>query len=422
MTIKEEDLTPETVLETDLIRGVKNTSKESVLYSVPSLRTRLNAEIQAFLKAVTMADDLTVDGIGFIGGVLLDGGLINGNKKTDIYSHEFTTDETWAAVAGLDPDTIIKTDVDGRNIVSGSVSVEYDSVSLGTVTVGEIKTFIDKAEAVDIIASPGVFDISSAIYSSLFKSVATEEDRPQGVAFKPDGTKMYIVGLTNDTVYQYTLSTPWKIDTASYDTVLFAAGTNPTDVTFKPDGIKMYVTDTSGNVREFTLSTAWLVSSASAGPTFSHLSIDNAQHGLRFKSDGTKFYTCGAEFDRFYQYSLGTPWDMSTASYDSIFFSISGQDTDSEGIEFAQDGSKLIMVGAATNTAYQYTLSTPWDLSTIAYDSLSFSLAGQDTDITGIAIEDFTKMYIVGDINNSIFQYSIPDAVFDNNAFAVVQR
>ena len=34
----------------------------------------------------------------------------------------------------------------------------------------------------------------------------------------PDGTKMYIVGWLDNTVYQYTLSTPWDVTSASLTT------------------------------------------------------------------------------------------------------------------------------------------------------------------------------------------------------------
>jgi len=56
--------------------------------------------------------------------------------------------------------------------------------------------------------------INTATYASLSKSVSAQEATPYGLAFSPDGTKMYIVGQTNDTVYQYTLSTPWNVSTA----------------------------------------------------------------------------------------------------------------------------------------------------------------------------------------------------------------
>jgi hypothetical protein len=69
---------------------------------------------------------------------------------------------------------------------------------------------------------------------------------------------MYIVGGQNDTVYQYNLSTPWDVSTASYANKSFNVNVYETDLAgiwFKDDGTKFYVTGfTSDIVWEFTIS------------------------------------------------------------------------------------------------------------------------------------------------------------------------
>jgi len=53
-------------------------------------------------------------------------------------------------------------------------------------------------------------------------SVAAQDTTPQGLAFSPDGTKMFVVGLSGDAVYEYIISIPicspppsgdWVVDT-----------------------------------------------------------------------------------------------------------------------------------------------------------------------------------------------------------------
>ena len=46
-------------------------------------------------------------------------------------------------------------------------------------------------------------------------SVAAQELNPTGLFFKPDGTKMYVVGDRHD-VYEYDLSSAWNVSTASF--------------------------------------------------------------------------------------------------------------------------------------------------------------------------------------------------------------
>jgi hypothetical protein len=67
----------------------------------------------------------------------------------------------------------------------------------------------------------------------------------------------------------------------------------------------------------------------------------------------------------------------------------------------------MLINGNSSDTLYQYTLSTGFDLSTASYDSVSFSIAGQDSNPKPFTFNtDGTKMYVVGDTFNSVFQYS----------------
>jgi hypothetical protein len=48
---------------------------------------------------------------------------------------------------------------------------------------------------------------------------------------------------------------------------------------------------------------------------------------------GTKLYEIGYGYDKIYQYTFTTPWDLSTCSYDGI--SISTKDTNPTGLFIA---------------------------------------------------------------------------------------
>ena len=157
---------------------------------------------------------------------------------------------------------------------------------------------------------------------------------------------------------------------------------------------------------DFSVS-SWLVGAAVYnGVSFSVTAQDTSPYGIAFKSDGTKMYMVGLTNDTVYQYSLSTAWDMSTASYDTVSFSVSAQDTSPTGIAFKSDGTKMYMVGVTNDTVYQYSLSTAWDMSTASYDTVSFSVSAQDTAPNDIAFKsDGTKMYMVGATNGTVYQY-----------------
>ena len=318
------------------------------------------------------------------------------------------------------------------------------------------------------------FNLSTASYDNVSLSVASQDSNPLAVAFNTDGTKMYFVGSTGDSVYQYTLSTAFDLSTASYDNVSFSVNsqdtvptglafnndgskmyvvgstgdsvheyemgggfslktveysgnnfsvasqdTNPQGLTFNSDGTKMYtVTTNSDVVFQYSLSTAFAVSTASyANKSFSVASQDGNPQGLTFNSDGTKMYIVGVNSNAVFQYSLSTGFDVSTASYNSVSFSVANQDTFPEEVAFNNDGTKMYIVGRTNNTVYQYTLSTGFDVSTASYASVSFSVNSQETTPTGLAFNtDGSKMYVVGRDNDTVYQYTLSTAFAVNTA------
>jgi len=199
--------------------------------------------------------------------------------------------------------------------------------------------------------------VSSATAVTFF-SVASQDDAPQGMFFRADGTKMYMVGTTNDTVYQYTLSTPWSVATASYDSISFsvAAEGTPAGLWFKPNGLSMYMVGSTGDaVYQYTLSTAWNVSTATFLQSLSVSGQESVANSVVFTGDGSRMFVMGQTGDDVNVYNLTTPWDISTATFVNVF-SVSGQDTTPTGLYIKPDGTKMYMVGAATDTIYQYTV------------------------------------------------------------------
>jgi hypothetical protein len=129
--------------------------------------------------------------------------------------------------------------------------------------------------------------------------------------FKPDGTTMYIVGTTNDTVYQYTLSTPWDISTASYASISFSVASvesSPTQVNLSADGTKMWVTGTTGDdINEYTLGTAWNVSTATRVNNIYVGFQETTPSGLFIDSTAAnRVYVVGSGTDAVYQYNTVT--------------------------------------------------------------------------------------------------------------------
>ena len=259
------------------------------------------------------------------------------------------------------------------------------------------------------------WDISTASYIQNF-SVAAQETTPQGVFFKPDGTKMYVIGQSGDDVNEYTLSTAWDISTASYiqNFSINAQDKDPAGLFFKPDGLKMYVLGSEGDdVNAYTLSTAWDVSTASFDlPTEGYFSVaaqETGPQGVFFKPGGTKMYVIGFTGDAVNEYDLSTAWDISTATFLQNF-SVSSQDGTPTGVFFKPDGLKMYVIGNSGDDVNEYTLSTAWDITTASYLQ-NFSVATQETNPTGLSFKpDGTKMYVIGLAGDDVNEYDLSTA------------
>jgi uncharacterized protein YkuJ len=254
--------------------------------------------------------------------------------------------------------------------------------------------------------------LQGAIYDNISFNVSAQMAGAQGISFKTDGSKMYTVDYTNDSVYQYTLSTPWDITTASYDNISLSVSSQdavPRDIRFSSDGTKMYIVASTApdSVYQYNLSTAWDLSTAVySGNSFSVQGQTANPSGLTFNLNGSKMYVCeyGTSTPT-YQYTLSTPWDITTASYDNISLSPTG--AVSEAILIDNAGTKFfVLSNSTTDLIYQYTLSTPGDLSTASLD-LTLDITSIVSSSTGLAFnDDQSKIFIIGG-NEIIYQYSM---------------
>jgi hypothetical protein len=248
-------------------------------------------------------------------------------------------------------------------------------------------------------------------YSGLSKSIGTEETAPTGLFISPDGLNMYVNGTTGDDVNQYTLSTAWDVSTATFVRLFstLAQDSAPADIFFKPDGLSMFIMgNTNDTVFQYTLSSAFDISTATyASKSFSVNTQDATPQGLWFKPDGTVMYFVGTTTDTVYQYNLGTAWDVSTAAYANISFSVAAQDGTPNQVNLSADGLTMWILGANGDDISQYALGTAFNVSTAIFQN-SFYVGFEDTGPNGLFIDSTAanRVYIVGQTNDAVFQYN----------------
>jgi len=252
-------------------------------------------------------------------------------------------------------------------------------------------------------------DLANASYDSVSFSVATQETNPHKMWIKDDGLKMYVIGTVSDQVHEYSLSTAWDITTASFtaSTSVSSQESTPQGLFFKPDGTKMYlIGSTSDNVHEYDLSTAWDSTTISLVRSQSVAAQGSSPQDIWFNTNGTKMFVVDQANSEVDEYSLSTAWNVSTISY-TTNLNVNAQATGPRGIFMNPNGTKMWITENVSDEVHEYDLTTGFDLLTASYNNVQFDVSTQDATPFGVFFKnDGSKMYIIASANDAVFQYS----------------
>ena len=222
-------------------------------------------------------------------------------------------------------------------------------------------------------------------------SITAEETIPRGVFIGNNGTRMFTTGEQGDGVDQYTLSTAWDPSTASFDKFLnVTSNLKSRDIFLSSDGTKLYmIDDFYDRISMFNLTTPWDLTSTNYNTQHYTLGSDGQfliPTGLTFSADVVYMYVLSSYLRYMHRYTLSTPWDITTAGArrSSQFFSSqitsTGQET---GIAINDDGTRMVIVHVQGDEIEEYTLSTPYDITTTSHVG-SLSISSDTSFPTGI--------------------------------------
>ena len=247
--------------------------------------------------------------------------------------------------------------------------------------------------------------ITFAAVSGFVDSKGVTQRLAHGITFKPDGTKMFIVGMTQNKIYEFDLSTAFDISTATKNSNEFDFGTeqiDARDIKFNSDGTKLFLVGTDDKeINEYNLSTAYDTS------TSVHQNIYFNGDGLdfvaiAFNTDGTKLFIYDKTGnDSIKQYSLGSPFDLSNAVFQKEYTGTGSKTLKQingtpQGFAFSADGSKMYVTGTGTQKIKEFTLSIPFDLSNVTLESGGYDLSNEIDEPSGIAFsDDGLKLFIL---------------------------
>ncbi|MDC0359990.1 autotransporter outer membrane beta-barrel domain-containing protein [Candidatus Pelagibacter ubique] len=195
-------------------------------------------------------------------------------------------------------------------------------------------------------------------------------------------------------------------------------------INFKPDGTIMYVTGrrnvVGDTVIQYSLTTPFDISTANktSETVLEILDADGADdkidkpHAIEFKPDGKVMYVIHSlsGYKSVEQFDLTTAWDTSTLSFNARF-QVSNNDVQLRGLTFKPDGTRMYIGQTTYGKVLQYDLATPWDVSSATNLVESSSYLSQENNIRNIQFtSDGTIMYLGGNGGNDINKYTLSTA------------
>ena len=107
-----------------------------------------------------------------------------------------------------------------------------------------------------------------------------------------------------------------------------------------------------------------------------------------------------------YEYTLTVAWDVSTASL-SDALEVCTEDTAPTGLAFSKSGEKMFIAGDGDNDINEYTLTAAWDVSTASFVD-SFSILSQEGAVRDVWFDSSGKtMFIVGKSGDDVNVYKL---------------
>jgi 6-phosphogluconolactonase (cycloisomerase 2 family) len=200
---------------------------------------------------------------------------------------------------------------------------------------------------------------------------STGEATAGGHALSQDGSNLYVVGTTRDTINQYTLSTPWDIGT-------------------------------TGNV---------VVSSANIFVT------DGAPIEMRFNPEGNVMIVLGENTDFLHTFNLGIPWMVSTAIKANTHSANAFGEALPKDFFINPEGNVLILYGQTKKSPVRIPLNESWNLASASNAGVTFGSANFETFEATPTTIDFNPSgkiaYIGGTTNDRIFPVFLANSYYD---------
>ena len=231
-----------------------------------------------------------------------------------------------------------------------------------------------------------------------------------GLEFKPDGSSFYHADYTSTDgrIWQYDMTEVWNLQTAYVSantniSFLLASTGSPSpnvsalrDVKFDSSGTKMYVLNgVLANTYQFSLSTPWNIATATY-PTekvFRYGST-SAPVGLNFRNDDITYYVSVKLNNEIRKYNMSVAGDISTSSLESTFIPNIENEIDAFILNVKPEGDVLYYGGTTTDKIFQYGIGPDYYIQK-EYKKLVFPKPLSNGSIVKVDFDNFDPNILI---------------------------
>ena len=238
--------------------------------------------------------------------------------------------------------------------------------------------------------------------------ISAQNPQVRGLAFSNDGTKMFTTNNHHNRIEEYTLTTGFDVSTASHtdsmDISSYDLGIR--GITFNIDGTRMFFHGQSGHdINEFTLSTAYDLSTSTYVGTTTPPSVDAGAEDIVFNNDGTKLFISGNNDNTIDEYSLTSPFSLYNVSGENTGDVLDTSSTDNYDTD--PDSDTLTVTAIRTGSSEgSGTAGSVGSALTGTYGQLTIAANGS---YTYVANQDAADALDPGDVVTDTFNYTVSD-------------
>lgn len=212
------------------------------------------------------------------------------------------------------------------------------------------------------------WDISSSLYNTEYFN-PLEDSYHFGIYFTNGGNTLFILGNNTGFIYEYNLSIPYNVGTASYSGNSFEIleDSNPYGFTMSENGLHMYVSGfVTKKVYQYDLSVAFDLSTAVVGV---NIPSQTTPFALWFSPNGDYMYEGNSGNSEIIRTTLGTQFDISTKG---VVITQTLLHATVIAIWFSSNGLNMY-VSENTGVIHHYTLTIAWNIDSATDTGNSFA-------------------------------------------------